>query len=86
MERKPRRTRSQMIQDKISNVEEKITSLKEQILNLREQKKELEVELTVIIEQETKEREQKELQDLAALIKAKNLSVDDVRTMIECHR
>lgn len=83
MERKPRRSKSQMIQDKISNVEEKITSLKEQILNLREQKKELEVELTVIIEQETKEREQKELQDLAVLIKAKNLSVDDIKVMIE---
>ena len=83
MERKPRRSKSQMIQDKILKTEEKISELKNKIAELNNQKKELEEELTVIIEQETKEREQKELQDLAALIKAKNLSVDDVRTMIE---
>ena len=86
MERKPRRSKSQMIQDKILKTEGKISELKNKIAELNNQKKELEEELTVIIEQETKEREQKELQDLAALIKAKNLSVDDVRTMIEGHR
>lgn len=83
MERKPRRSKSQMIQDKITKVEEKIESLKNQITVLGGQKKELEEELAAVIEQENKEREQKELQDLAALIKAKNLSVDEVRAMIE---
>lgn len=86
MERKPRRTKSQVIQDKIVKTEEKISELKNKITELNDQKKEFEEELTAVIERENKEREQKELQDLAALIKAKNLSVDDVRTMIEGHR
>ena len=83
MERKPRRSKSQMIQDKITKVEEKIESLKNQITVLGGQKKELEEELTAVMEQENKEREQKELQDLAVLIKAKQLSVDDIKAMIE---
>lgn len=83
MERKPRRSKSQMIQDKIVKTEEKISELKNKIAELNNQKKELEEELAAVIEQENKEREQKELHDLAALIKAKNLSVDEVRAMIE---
>ena len=83
MERKPRRSKSQMIQDKITKVEEKIESLKNQIIVLNGQKKELEEELTTIIEQENKEREQKDLKDLAALIRAKKLTVEEVKTMIE---
>ena len=83
MERKPRRSKSQMIEDKITKVEEKIESLKNQITVLSGQKKELEEELTTVVEQENKEREQKELQDLATLIKAKKLSVEEVKAMIE---
>ena len=83
MERKPRRTKSQVIQDKIVKTEEKISELKNKITELNNQKKEFEEELATVIEQENKEREQKELQDLAALIKAKNLSVDDIKAIIE---
>ena len=83
MERKPRRSKSQMIQDKIAKVEEKIESLKNQITVLNGQKKELEEELATVIEQEDKEREQKNLKELAALIKAKKLTVEEVKAMIE---
>ena len=83
MERKPRRSKSQMIQDKITKIEEKITSFEDQIVVLNGQKKELEEELAIIIEQENKEREQKDLKDLAALIRAKKLTVEEVKAMIE---
>ena len=83
MERKPRRNKSQMVQDKITKIEEKITSLEDQIVVLNGQKKELEEELATIIEQENKEREQKDLKDLAALIRAKKLTVEEVKAMIE---
>ena len=83
MTRKPRRTPVQIIQDKITKVEENIISLQNRITALEGQKKELEEELTTVVEQENKEREQKELQDLATLIKAKKLSVDDIKAMIE---
>ena len=83
MERKPRRSKSQMVQDKITKIEEKITSFEDQIVVLNGQKKEFEEELAIIIEQENKEREQKDLKDLAALIKAKKLTVEEVKAMIE---
>lgn len=83
MERRPRRTKSQVVKDKITKVEEKITSLENQITVLNGQKKELEEELATVIEQEDKEREQKNLKELAALIKAKKLTVEEVKAMIE---
>lgn len=83
MTRKPRRTPVQIIQDKITKVEENIISLQNRITALEGQKKELEEELATAQDAENKEREQKELQDLATLIKAKKLSVDDIKAMIE---
>ncbi len=83
MARKPRRTQVQIIQDKISKVEETITSLRDKITALEDQKKELEEELATAQDAENKEREQKELKELAVLIKTKKLSVEDVKSMIE---
>lgn len=74
---------SENIRNAITETEQKIEALTTQVKELRLQKKELIKDLAAAEKKEEEEKKQAEMEALAELIKEKNLTVDDVRKVLE---
>lgn len=72
MPRGPRRSQSQILQDQMDKLNQKIASLEEQLKKSKAEKKSIEQAL-----------KKTELDDLLELIDEKNISVQEIRKMLE---
>lgn len=73
---------SESIKAEISTIDNKIESLTEEIKQLRVQKKELVKDLAAAERKEAEEKEVADVKAIAAMLKEKNMTVDDLKQFI----
>ena len=78
-----RKSRKEAIEAKIEKLDVKIKELNDKIKKLEEEKAAEKERLKKINAAEAKAKEEQEMKALRSLIKQKNLSIDDLRIMLE---
>lgn len=78
-----RRTKKEVLQAKISNLDVSIAKTREKLKVMKEDRKEYAAELAKIIREEEKYADQADMRDIARLIKEQNLTLDELRVILE---
>ena len=78
-----RRSRKEIISESISKIDAKIVECNSKIQKLSDEKESLQSELKSIIANEAKAKEEADFKELRRLIKKKNISIDELKAMIE---
>ena len=78
-----RRSRKEIISESISKIDAKIVECNSKIQKLSDEKESLQSELKSIIANEAKAKEEADFKELRRLIKKKNISIDELKSMIE---
>lgn len=74
---------SEEVKAQITSTEEQITKLTDELKTLKLQKKNLIKDLAVAEKKEAAVKEEQSMKDLARLLREKELSVEDVRNMLD---
>lgn len=82
-ERAPRRSRKEKITDDIAKIETKIEEYANKISELEDKKESLITELEEINEAAKKAAEEAEMKSLVSLMKENNMTIDEVKKLIE---
>ena len=77
-----RRSQKEIIQDKITKLEEQITIFEQKISGLKSERADNIALLKEIEDAENRAREEAEKEELFALLKAKNVSLDEIRDFL----
>ncbi|MCD7842401.1 MAG: hypothetical protein LUG56_08040 [Lachnospiraceae bacterium] len=78
-----RRSKTEVIAAKIDLIDEKINGYANKIAGLQDQKEELQKELEELVAAEKKAEEEAQLKELMIIMKEKNISVSELKTMVE---
>ena len=78
-----RRSRKEIISESISKIDAKIVECNSKIQKLSDEKESLQSELKSIIANEAKAKEEADFKELRRLIKKKNISIDELKSMLE---
>lgn len=78
-----RRSKKDVIIGKIAVIEEKIAAYQQKIEDLSAEKDDLQDQLDKITSAEKKAAEEAQMKEVLKLIKAKNLSVEELREMVQ---
>lgn len=77
-----RRSKSEVITSKMIAIDDKIAELQKKIDELKASKEQLNASLAAIKEKEDKEAEEKNLKEVAALIKKSGMSMEEVKEIL----
>lgn len=78
-----RRTKKEVLEDKICKIEQKITELCQQMEKQQALKEKLKKELSLLLAAEKKAAEETELREITKLLKKKNVAMSRLRVMLE---
>lgn len=78
-----RRSRKEIVLESISKIDAKIEECNSKIQKLSDEKEALQAELKSINANEAKAKEEADFKELKKLIKKKNISIDELKAMIE---
>ncbi|MCD7834980.1 MAG: hypothetical protein LUF27_12465 [Lachnospiraceae bacterium] len=78
-----RRTKKEIITAKIETIEEKITGYANKIAALTDEKEALQAELEELASAQKKAEEEAKTKEVLKLIKDKNISIDDLKKLVE---
>lgn len=78
-----RRTKKEVLEDKIYKVEEKIAELGEQMEKQQACKEELKKELSLLLAAEKKAAEETELKEITKLLRKKKVTMEKLKIMLE---
>ena len=78
-----RRSRKEIVLESISKIDAKIAECNSKIQKLSDEKEALQAELKSINANEAKAKEEADFKELKKLIKKKNISIDELKAMIE---
>jgi len=78
-----RRTKKEIITAKIETIDEKITVYANKIAALTDEKEALQAELEELATAQKKAEEEAKTKELLKIIKDKNISIDDLKKMVE---
>lgn len=78
-----RRSRKEIVLESISKIDAKIAECNSKIQKLSDEKEALQAELKSINANEDKAKEEADFKELKKLIKKKNISIDELKAMIE---
>ncbi|MCD7736279.1 MAG: hypothetical protein LUI07_04845 [Lachnospiraceae bacterium] len=82
-EKRTRRSKREMLVDKLESFDTKIKDLEDKIKTLEEQRDEIQFEIDEIDEAAAKAAEEKALQEVLALMKEKGISASELKATIE---
>ena len=78
-----RRSRKEIVLESITKIDAKIAECNSKIQKLNDEKEALQAELKSINANEAKAKEEADFKELKKLIKKKNISIDELKVMIE---